>query len=405
MNIPWRKRVIAALVLIGLNVYACNEASNEPEESANGEGVTLPDGTVFTRSALLESFGTCIMSELEAFDVQARAFVEAVNAAAEDSSQDSAAREAWNATIDRWQELEVLQFGPAGRSTIPGGQDLRNTIYAWPLVNSCAVDGHVVAQTYVDNAADIQNNANGLGASEYLLFNSDLSNTCAGDDDINVSGSWDALSDDDITTRRAAYAVAAAQTVSDGAAALFNAWSPTGENFLAELTEAGSGSRYYGKKRVAINAVSDALFYIEWATKDNKLARPLGLIGCEDAFCVDLVESVYGRRSLEHLKNNVIGFRKIFTGCGANNEGLGFDDYLYAVGQEDLAADIDQAALGIIDAIDAIDEEDMVTALVDDLQSVSDVHGAATQLTDLLRNQFLAVLNLELPQLVQSDND
>ena len=58
-----------------------------------------------------------------------------------------------------------------------------------------------------------------------------------------------------------------------------------------------------------------------------------------------------------------------------------------------------------MDAIDAIDEEDLVTALEVDRQSVQDVHSAMRRLTDLLRSDFLTVLRLELPQMVQGDND
>ena len=129
------------------------------------------------------------------------------------------------------------------------------------------------------------------------------------------------------------------------------------------------------------------------------------MIGCDEDICTDLLESRYGRRSKEHIRNNLVGFRKIFTGCGTDNHGLGFDDYLYAMEQAELAGEIDQAALDAMDAIDAIDEEDLVTALQVDRQSVQDVHSAMRRLTDLLRSDFLTVLRLELPPMVQGDND
>ena len=405
MTLTWRKQLIAAIVLVVVNAYSCNEASEGPVESTNGEGVILPDGTVFTRAALLDSVGACIVGELENFQEQSQTFKTAVTAAASNSDEMESAQLAWRSTMDAWQQLEVMQIGPAGIGTQPGGLGLRDAIYAWPLNSPCAVDKHLVSESYANDASVVRANADGLGATEYLLFYAGSDNACSLEDEINTSGVWDELDENTLLERRAAYAAFAAETVAETASALLNAWVPTGENFLAELTEAGEGSRTFGKKRVALNAVSDALFYVEWATKDNKLARPLGLIGCEQAFCPELVESDYGRRSKQHVRNNIIGFRKIFRGCGADYEGLGFDDYLFAVGQPELAETIDQAVLSIIEAIDAIEEEDLVTALEEDIQSVSDVHTSVDTLTDLLRSEFLTVLRLELPQMVQGDND
>jgi predicted lipoprotein len=399
------KRITAALVFAAVNIYACTQAGDDDVEPVNGEGVVLPDGSTFSRDSLIEAFGTCIVGEIENFEEQSRVFSAAVTAAVNDPEQLEAAQEAWQNTVDLWQELEVMQVGPAGSSTEPGGEGLGDVIYAWPLTNPCAVDAHLVSEEYAIDADAVTTSANGLGAAEYLLFYAGDTNACGLEEDINISGSWDSLEQSTLTSRRLSYAAFAADTVSVAASALVKAWSPTGENFLSEFIQAGEGSRTYGKKRVAINAVSDALFYVEWNTKDNKLARPLGMIGCDDAFCPDLVESEYAHRSKEHLRNNMVGFRKLFKGCGVDNEGLGFDDYLYAVGQPELGEAIDEAALSTIAALDAIDEPDLVTALEQDIDSVFAVHTALGQLTDLLRSDFLTVLRLELPVLVQGDND
>jgi predicted lipoprotein len=396
---------MAVFIVIAINIYSCNQVNDDSPESLNGDGVMLPDGTVFTRASLLEDLGACIIGEVENFEEQSLAFSTAVTAAASDPDQRDAAREAWRNAIDAWQQLEVMKVGPAGRKTQPGGLGLGDSIYAWPLNNPCAVDTYLASELYATDTDEVRFSANGLSAAEYLLFYNGDENACDVDEELNADGSWDALDESTLTSRRAAYAALTANTVTETATALREAWSPNGDNFLAELTQAGDGSRTYGKKRVAINALSDALFYVEWATKDNKLARPLGITACDEEICTDLLESQYGRRSKEHLRNNILGFRKLFTGCGADNKGLGFDDFLYAMGQPELAEDIDQAAQATIDAIDAIDEADLVTALEEDRQSVLAVHSALNRLTDLLRSDFLLVLSLELPQMVQGDND
>ncbi len=388
-------------------IYACSPTTYNGIDATNGEGAVLPDGTVFTRAALLDAFGTCIYSEIEAFEGQSQAFAQAANDAIANPGQAQSDRvqAAWQSTIDIWQRLELMQLGPAGRKTHPGGRDLRASIYSWPYRDHCELDRNLASEIYATNPSDVSREAKGLWAAEYLLFATGITNACEPDDGINTDGSWLDLDENTLALRRTNYAALTANTVAETAATLLDAWSPTGDDFLGELTQAGSGSRTYGKKRVAINAVSDALGYLEWGIKDNKLARPLGIIACGKPDCSDYLEARYSRRSKEHLRNNMLGFQKLFKGCGVDNAGLGFDDYLYARGAASLAEDIDAATRGVLDAIDAIEAPDLVTALEDDEQSVRALHGTLSTLSTLLRNEFIIVLNLELPQMVQGDND
>ena len=405
MNRLCNKLLWVVLICLGSSHYACEETITIPDTSLAGEGFILPDGTEFTRTALLESFGTCIVNELKAFEEQSHLFAVVATESLDDPNNDSAVQEAWQDTIDVWQQLEVMQVGPGDKSTRSGGLGLRDAIYAWPLNNECAVDSYLISEAYLAEESMIRFNASGLTAAEYLLFHTETNNACEADYEINTDGSWEMLDEGLLYLRRSTYAAMTANMVAETATSLVNEWIPSGENFLAEFTQAGEGSRFYGKKRVAINAVSDALSYVEWAVKDSKLAKPLGLRDCDQPFCSDLVESKYGRRSKEHLKNNMIGFRKLFKGCGADNSGLGFDDYLYALDQADLAEQIDEAAIATISAIDAVEEKDLVTALETDLESVINIHRTLDQLTDILRSDFIIALNLELPVMVQGDND
>ena len=100
-----------------------------------------------------------------------------------------------------------------------------------------------------------------------------------------------------------------------------------------------------------------------------------------------------------------MGFRKLFNGCGTEYDGLGFDDFLFALGQVELVSEIDNAALATIEALDNIEQTDLMSGLREDPQSVMAIHTALRSLTDVLRTDFLTVLRLELPQMVQGDND
>ncbi len=405
-----RPSIRAAMVLfsisIGAGFYSCSIDPVVSVSASDGEGTVLPDGTEFTRSALLEAFGACILSEIEALSAQSRLFAQAADTnSGSDQEQLDALRSAWADTMDIWQRLEVMQVGPAGRKTQPGGKDFRDAIYPWPHRDRCELDQNVVSELYSTTPDDLSDAAKGLWAAEYLLFYTGDQNACAMDDPINVEGTWAQLDGVTRQLRRINYAAVIANSVSDSAAQLLDAWSPDGGQFFAELTQAGSGSRTYGKKRVAINAVSDALGYVEWGIKDNKLGWPLGLFGCDDTDCSDGVEAPFSRRSKEHIRNNLRGFRKLFKGCGPQNEGLGFDDYLRVMGAANLAVTIERAEQRVVNMLNAIEEPDLVTALDTDPESVLDLHEAVGTLSVLLRTDFLVVLNLELPQMVQGDND
>ena len=405
MNQSFKVHLWVYVTLNCLIQLSCENIQSYPIASSNGENVVLPNGSIFTRTSLLKSFGLCVIKELETFEEQSHRFAAIASESVNNPSQYASAKEAWQDTIDIWQQLEVMQIGPSDKSTKPGGLGLRDSIYAWPLSNECAVDSYLLSEAYQDESAMLRFSANGLSAAEYLIFYGEDNNACDQNHEINIDGAWDSLEEELLFLRRSSYAAFTANAVAETATSLLNEWLPTGENFLEELIQAGNGSRTYGKKRVAINAVSDALAYIEWAVKDSKLAKPLGLRDCDQEFCIDLVESKYGRRSKEHLKNNLIGFRKIFKGCDINYSGLGFDDYLLAIGQPQLAEQMDKAVLSTITAIDALNEKDLVTALETDKDSVLAIYRSLDQLTDLLRSDFLIALNLELPVMVQGDND
>ena len=392
--------------LVGIAAYACSVGTSSSAPITNGDGATLPNGTVFSRADLLTAFGDCIVSEIDRFEAKSAIFAQLANEAAANptDAQISSAQNAWRETIGVWQQLEMMQVGPAGRRTVPGGKDLRKAIYPYPYNDRCEIDRNLTSESYATDLAELPLETKGLWAAEYLLFNTEEINACESTDDINANGSWDALDTNTKRIRRADYASISAKEVHEAAISLQDAWSPNGENFLAELTDAGSGSRTYGKKRVALNAVSDGLGYVEWGIKDNKLARPLGIIGCEND-CAHLVEAKYSRSSKRHIQNNVVGFRKIFNGCGSENQGLGFDDYLYAMGSSRLADQIDRAVQGVSNALENIEETDLQLALAADIDSVYALHNAVSALSGLMRNEFLVALNLELPQMVQGDND
>ena len=183
-----------------------------------------------------------------------------------------------------------------------------------------------------------------------------------------------------------------------------SAWE---DGFLEELSQAGAGSALFSDEQIALNAISDALFYLDTETKDMKLAIPAGLSDCLSEVCPGDLELPTSRLSKTAIVENLEGFRMVFTG-GPRGEAdkLGFDDWLIAVGSATLAIDVVDRIDAAIAAADAI-ETDLVTALGDPegTEQTRDLYQAVKAVTDLLKADLVTVLDLELPQTAEGDND
>lgn len=398
-------RVATWAFVVASTTAACSTAPSEDGGPPPGEGAVLEDGTIFTRRALLEAIGTCVLENASTLDERALALEQAVSAAEDDPSLLPAARDRWAEVMETLQRLEPMQLGPGAPSTQPGGKDLRDKMYSWPLTSPCAVDAHLPGEDYDTRPDDVLINARGLGALEYLLFEEATTNACLASHPLNADGVWSTLSAETIRERRAAYAVFVARDVTEWTRALVSAWDPEQGNFAGELALAGSSSKTFTRDSLALNAASDALFYVEWATKDLKVARPAGITQCEAATCPDTLESLYAHRSKSHVRDNLVGFRMAFAGCSEDGAGLGFDDFLYAIGQGPVGREIVEDATAAIAALDAIEEDDLADAIASDRASVVDLHAALKRITDALRTDFLTLLDLELPRRVEGDND
>jgi predicted lipoprotein len=378
--------------------------------SQDGEDAAITPTAPFTKLALLRAVGDCALARYRDFESRAGTLAQAAQAHAEapDDARVEAAQAAWLAAMASWQRAEQFRFGPAARSGDPGGQNLRDEIYVFPLANPCRVDQQLVERTYASATFSTSlSSARGLSAIEYLLFHTGSGNACSASIAINANGAWAALGNSEIAQRRADYAAAAAQDVLARATALVQAWEPSGGDFARELTSAGAGSTVFAMDQDALNAVSDALFYVENEVKDLKLGWPLGLVpDCLSSPnpCPNDVESRYARASTDHLRQNLAGFRELFQGCGHGHSGLGFDDWLHEVSAGELATRMLDAITGAERAVDTLSPP-LEEALVADIEAAQAVHGAVKALTDLLKTEFVTVLNLELPAVAEGDND
>ena len=375
--------------------------------SSDGGGAGGNGGDSGLRGEVLASLGQSVVAPLQQqFAVRAVALETALAEATPEPGGRDAAREAWRPAMGSWQELEMMQFGPSGSSlTVMGGQDLRARIYSWPILNLCLVDQQTVEEGYDDPDAleAVVGGPLGLWAIEYLLFNESTENNCSALNTINQNGTWDAMADM-IPQRRLDYAAALSTLVRRRADELVAAWAPSGGNFIAELTDPGRSGAVYGTAQEGLNAISDAMFYLDKETKDMKLGETLGITNCATATCPEAIESQWATWSKQHIIANLKGFQALFLGSSPGTDALGFDDLFIEMGAPDVAADMAQAIADAITATEAIPGT-FFEALEQNPTEMEAAHAAIREITNILKSDFLSVLDLEAPDRAAGDND
>jgi predicted lipoprotein len=382
------------------------------EGGSGAEGGAPPQTVPFTKQALLQSIAECSLGQYERFLTLAEDLAELAALARDvpSAEAEAAVRNAFLQAMASFQRVEVLRFGPAARSSEEpaAGRDLRDQIYAWRLGGRCNVDTELVSRSYTnpDFPTTSLINARGLGATEYLLFYPNPDNGCPSYFPLNQSGEWAALGADEIWTRRREYTAVVTDAIATRARELLDAWDPASQDFTHEFVAAGAGSSAYASQQAALNAVSNALFYVEKEVKDYKLGIPLALSPeCTQATCPEALESQYAHISTQNIAENLEGFERLFRGCGEGGlRALGFDDWLVAVGAGDLSQRMLTALAGAKTAVAELDPP-IEQALVSNTDRVLTVYYAVKALTDLLKTEFVTVLDLELPKSSEGDND
>ena len=391
---PISRRGSHLLAVCCLIVAGCN--------NGNG-GTSVPSSAL--RSEVLASLGqNVVVPAQEDFARSAASLESTLNEVAGGGASREDAQQAWRNTMALWQVLEVMQFGPAGSrgEGVMGAQSIRARIYTWPSTNFCQVDRDTAGDDYDDPDAlgTARGTPVGLHAMEYLLFTEEPANTCEEFDTINEQGIWDAL--DDVQGRRLAHAAALGTLLRRAADDLVTVWAPGGGNFILELTDPRRSGAVYGTAQEGLNAVSDAMFYLDTESKDMKLAQAAGLADCRDEPCH--FESRWAFHGRENLVANLRGFELLFLGARTGTDAPGFDDLLREMGAAELASEMQSAVTEAIVAAEAIPGT-LQEAATTDLAALEAALEAFGDVTTPLKGTFLSVLELEIPDRAAGDTD
>jgi predicted lipoprotein len=316
-----------------------------------------------------------------------------------------AAKGAFRAAFLRWQRVEMMAFGPAGKS--PGfalGLGLRDAIYAWPAVNPCRVDTTLVDRTYADPAFfdTALVTSTGLAVVERLLFVDAPANECPSTSALNTNGTWAALGAEELAVRRAEYASLAAAAVVKQARALRDAWVDDAAKRFSTAGLPGSG---FTSAAAAVDQVFAGMFMADLTLKDDRIGVPAGLLPaqCASVPCPERAEARPSRLSRDAIVSNLDALRALLHG-DLEAQGLGFDALLEARGAGALTADL-EAALADARAKALALQGPVDEAVVGQLADVQALHGAVRSYTTLLKSQLVTVLSLQVPAEGAGDAD
>lgn len=390
---------IAAMLTMAAALTACPPAVKvEADADAKRvlltnvvERVVLPTARDFT-------------GEAEALQVSLEAWLAARRTGPATAERD-AAKAAFRTAFLRWQRLEMMAFGPAGNTpAFVLGQGLRDAIYAWPTINPCRVDTVLVERGWTQ-ASFFETalvTSTGLAVVEQLLFSDATTNACAETASINATGSWAALSADELAVRRAEYASAASAAVASRARALRDAWTDDAAKRFSTAGLSGSG---FTSAAAAVDQVFAGMFEADLLLKDDRIGVPAGLLPtqCASVPCPERAEARPSRLSRDAILSNLDGLRALLHG-DFQAQGFGFDAMLELRGAASLTAELDAALADARVKAEAlpgpIDE-----AVVSDLAAVTALHEAVRTFTTLMKSQFVTVLSLQVPAEGAGDSD
>ena len=201
---------------------------------------------------------------------------------------------------------------------------------SWPVnrvdLNAVLASGDALTASSIDGLEDT---LKGFHTIEYLLFRDGNQRKAA-----------------DITPRELEYLVATTENLKAKTAQLRLAWDSTGENFAAEVANAGSSSQIYKSQKSAMQEMVNGMIVIADEVANGKISDPF------NERDTTLVESQFSFNSITDFQDNIRGIQNVYLGkFTADGQGLntfiaGTDATLDSRFQTEVQAAID--AIGAI---------------------------------------------------------
>jgi predicted lipoprotein len=373
----------ALLLILGVIITGCGKDNGETP-TPNPPTPPTVDLTA-VRGKIATNVGTNIIipayENLSASVIELGAAVEDFNA---EPTADAlvVAQEALKNTWLTWQPAAIYMFGPSEDFA------LRKSMNTYPT-NTNQINTNIESGDYI--LGSIANQAAvGLPAIDYLL------NGLAADNQSIVAAYTDA---DANVANRKKYLNDLVVDLINRVEEVVKLWTPAGGNHLATFTETDAlGIDVGSSLSILVNSID---LHFQRFVRDGKIAIPAG-IRSAGVPRPKTIESLYGKYSVELLKESVQAYENLFLGITAKDiDGEGLYDYLVALDAKALADDI-KAQFDITQtAIEAL--SDPLDAQIDtDLEKLTTVFLEMQKIVVFVKSDMVSVTGISI---TNQDND
>lgn len=315
----------------------------------------------------------------------------------------------WKKAMKSYYFLNTVPFGPL----LENGKGLANDIYSWPLMNECGFHTEMLS---LKNSGVFSKRvfftSKGLMAVEFSLFGGIEETAC---NSVNKKykpvHNWLTLDPKEKMKDLCAFGLKVTEEIALTSVDLKNEWSSEGGNYMFTLLSGAKFSDY----NEALESIAHELYIKVEFAKDAVIGKPLGLhADCLDGsgLCLDMTENKWSQSSFETLESHFEGFRKVFE------EG-GLGQYLTFLGHEDAYLDLMRLNDNILSTIADLKTQGSFYSLVSKvdaarckqtttenrLEPVCALHKDVRALSQALKYDFFAVLNLNPPLALQGEAD
>lgn len=276
----------------------------------------------------------------------------------------SIAKNAWVAARSPWEQSEGFLFGPVDQ------QGIDPSIDSWPVnvidLNNVLNSPNPLTETYLANQ---EGYLKGFHTIEFLLWGAN-GNKQVGD----------------FTTREFEYLKSCAANLATDTNKLYKLWAISGDKFILNLTNAGSGSQVYISQKSALVELTNKIIGIADEVANGKINDPFSQND------VTLEESSFSANSKKDFIDNIKSIQNIYLGKFANNgNGSGISSIVVSRN-----ATLDAKVKSqIIDAIMAIQniEGTFTVAVSNQSPSVTSAQGKIRTLKTTLESELMPLIN------------
>ena len=349
--------LVLSICFIGCSLTGCGNDDDDDTASA-GETST------FDATTTLNDFANkVVLATYTDLDNRAGELLTAIKALEADTTQANLgqAQAAWKATRKPWEQSEAFLFGPVDT------QGLDPALDSWP-VNRVDLDGVLASEQTLTSASidALEDTLKGFHTIEYLLFRDGDQRKAA-----------------DITPRELEYLAATTENLKSKTAQLRNAWDASGENYAAEVANAGTSSTIYKSQKDAMQEMVNGMIVIADEVANGKLSDPF------NERDTTLVESQFSFNSITDFQDNIRGIQNVYVGK-FTADGQGLNEFVNSQDAE-LDARFQTEVQIAIDTIGAIPDpfRDSITAQRAAIQAAID---AVSTVQGTLENDILKLV-------------